>query len=64
MEKFLANKRISVIEHPPCALMGTHFQSEDEVKAKTAKLLKIVTNGELHGALLGTKEGTYAVVYK
>ncbi|GFV58294.1 uncharacterized protein TNCV_558561 [Trichonephila clavipes] len=60
---FSADKRITVIQHPPFSqdltpygfyqflqvkntLKRTHFQSVDEVKEKTADLLKMVTPNE------------------
>ncbi|KAL4112100.1 hypothetical protein QTP88_015948 [Uroleucon formosanum] len=57
IQRFLTEKKISVLQHPPyspdlapcdfflfpkikCFLKGTHFQTVDDVKMKTEKLLK------------------------
>lgn len=57
MKKFSVNKRIFVLEDPPyspdfdsknkSALKRIHYQSVQEIKAKTTQLFKRVTSGEL-----------------
>ncbi|GFV55775.1 hypothetical protein TNCV_167601 [Trichonephila clavipes] len=77
VKQFSVGKRITMLEHPPYSQdlapydfylflkikneLRTHFQSVDEVNAKTADLLKIVTPNELQQTLNG--ENSYAASY-